>query len=258
VAATVALGVVGCTRDDVADAPVTVATTPTSVPATVAPTTTAAPAPTTAATSTPPISATTPPSTVAPPTTEPDVDAGVPGLDSDDAFCSAWSRFGGSWQVVLTASAFAPDPNDASRLEALASTVVADSYEAMFAAWPAELDSEEAVVADGYFGAFQRRSADALAALSEAGADAADIDRLAEVWGDALARRSPSDPVLAVDVPADLAGVVAAATDDFAAQRPPFTQDPTMVITVETPLTDQFLASACPDQGSIAGGDVTG
>jgi hypothetical protein len=29
-----------------------------------------------------------------------------------------------------------------------------------------------------------------------------------------------------------------------------------MVITVETPLTDAFLATACPDQGWIVGQDV--
>jgi hypothetical protein len=31
-----------------------------------------------------------------------------------------------------------------------------------------------------------------------------------------------------------------------------------MVITAETPATDDFLVTACPDQGSIFGGDVIG
>ena len=42
----------------------------------------------------------------------------------------------------------------------------------------------------------------------------------------------------------------------FAAARVPLTADPSMVITAETPLTDEYLATACPDQGSITGSDV--
>ena len=34
------------------------------------------------------------------------------------------------------------------------------------------------------------------------------------------------------------------------------TSDPSMVITAETPLTDAFLATACPDEGWIVGQDV--
>jgi hypothetical protein len=235
---------------------------PTTPPTTVAPITAA----TVAATSAAPPS-TAPPTTVAPttepgpttvpPPTPPPADTGVPGLDSEDAFCAAWSRFGGSWQVVLAASAFG-DPDDAARLEVLASTVVGDAYDAMFDVWPDELASERDVVADDFFGAFQRRSADALAALSAAGADADDIELLADVWVDALATRSPSDPVLDVAVPDELGEVVGAAADRFAGQRTPFTQDPSMVITAETPATDSFLGAACPDQGSIFGGDVIG
>jgi len=97
----------------------------------------------------------------APPTPSP-ADTGVPGLDSEDAFCAAWSRFGGSWQVVLAATAFG-DPDEAARLEVIASTVAGDAYGAIFAAWPDELAGEQATVADAYFGAFQRRSADAFA-----------------------------------------------------------------------------------------------
>jgi hypothetical protein len=179
----------------------------------------------------------------------------VPGLDSDDAFCSAWSRFGGSWQVTLAAAAFG-SAEESAQLEVLASTVVGDAYDAIFGAWPAELESERDVVADQFFGAFQRRSADALAALGAAGADAADIAELATLWVDALAARDPADPVLEVDVPEELAGAVVGAVDRFTAQRPPFMDDPSMVITASTPLTDDYLRTACPDQGSIFGENV--
>jgi hypothetical protein len=204
----------------------------------------------------------TPVSNIAPPTAPPATsrptiavaDTGVPGLDSDDAFCAAWSRFGGSWQLLVQAGA-AGDPAQAARLEVIASTVVQDAYDDVFAAWPAQLESERAVVADGYFGAFQRRSADAAAALSAAGASDADVAALAEAWDAALAAYDPST-TFDVTAPPDLDPLVSQAAAAFDDQRVPLQADPSMVITVETPLTDAFLATACPDQGWIVGQDV--
>ena len=182
------------------------------------------------------------------------VDTGVPGLDSDDAFCAAWSRFGGSWQLLVQAGA-AGDPAQVARLEVIASTVVQGAYDDVFAAWPAQLESEREVVADGYFGAFQRRSADAAAALSAAGASDADVAALAQAWDSALAHYDPST-TFDVGVPADLGPLVTEAADAFSEQRVPLQADPSMVITASTPLTDAYLATACPDQGWIVGQDV--
>ena len=190
-----------------------------------------------------------------PPPTPLPADTGVPGLDSEDAFCAAWSRFGGSWQVVLAATAFG-DPDQAARLEVIASTVAGDAYDAIFAAWPDELADEQATVADAYFGAFQRRSADAFAALEGAGATDDEIGQLATAWVEALATRNPSNPELAVELPDDLTTLVDEAGAAFTAARVPLTADPSMIITAETPRTDEYLATACPDQGSITGADV--
>ena len=182
------------------------------------------------------------------------VDTGVPGLTSDDAFCAAWSRFGGSWQLLVQAAA-AGDPAEVARLEVIASTVVQDAYKDVFAVWPAQLESERAVAADAYFGAFQRRSADAAAALSAAGASAADVAVLAQAWDAALAQYDPSTTV-EVAVPPDLEPIVGQAAAAFGEQRVPLQADPSMVITAETPSTDEFLATACPDRGWIVGQDV--
>ncbi len=201
------------------------------------------------ATSAPP--ATTQP---APPPTAGPSDTGVPGLDSEDAFCSAWSRFGGSWQLLLQAGA-AMDPTQVARLEVLASTVVQGAYDDVLAVWPAELASERDVVAEDYFGAFQRRSADAARALADAGATDADVTALAEAWNLALAQYDPSSTVDVV-VPPELEPTVEQAADAFSAARVPLPTDPSMVITAETPLTDAFLATACPDEGWIVGQDV--
>jgi hypothetical protein len=200
-------------------------------------------------------SSTAPPLTAAPPPpTAAVVDTGVPGLDSEDAFCSAWSRFGGSWQLLVQAGA-AGDADQAARMEVIASTVVQQAYEDVFAAWPAQLESERDVVADAYFGAFQRRSADAAAALGESGASDADVAALAQVWNAALAGYDPST-AFDVAIPPDLEPLVEQAAAAFSEQRVALQADPSMVITVETPLTDQFLATACPDQGWIVGQDV--
>ena len=191
----------------------------------------------------------------APATTMAVAETGVPGLDSDDSFCAAWSRFGGSWQVLVQAGA-SLDPAEVARLEVVASALVEDAYNDVFAAWPAELETERDVVADGYFGAFRRRSDDAAFALSNAGATDDDRARLATAWADALERYDPAAPAVDVAVPDELGPLVDTAAGAFAQQRVPLPTDPTMVITVETPLTDEFLASACPDQGWIVGQDV--
>jgi hypothetical protein len=180
---------------------------------------------------------------------------GVPGLDSTDSFCSAWSRFGGSWQVLVQAGS-ALDPVEVARLEVVASTLVGAAYDDVFEAWPSELESERDVVADGYFGAFRRRSDDAASALADAGVGDEARARLADAWDDALAGYDPAAPAIDVAVPDDLVALVDTAAASFSGRRVPLPSDPTMVITVETPLTDEFLATACPDQGWIVGQDV--
>jgi hypothetical protein len=233
-------------------------TTTTATPQTEASATTAATAPTGAAQSavtSPSQPAVTDPAagpTGPPPTADP-ADTGVPGLDSEDAFCSAWSRFGGSWQLLVQAGA--ADPAQVARLEVIASTVVQGAYDDVFAAWPAELESERDVVADAYFGAFQRRSADAAAALEGAGATADDVAALAAAWDAALAQYDPSTTV-DVAVPTDLEPIVDRAATAFSEARVPLQQDPSMQITAQTPLTDAFLATACPDEGWIVGQEV--
>ena len=83
-----------------------------------------------------------------------------------------------------------------------------------------------------------------------------EIEQLATAWVEALATRNPSNPELAVELPDDLTALVDEAGAAFAAARVPLTADPSMIITAETPRTDEYLATACPDQGSITGSDV--
>jgi hypothetical protein len=190
------------------------------------------------------------------PTFETVPETGVPGLDSDDRFCAAWSEFGGSWQVLVQ-SAFEGDAAAVRRLELIAAPLVTAAYDELFEAWPTGLASERDVVADAYFGAFQRRSLDALSALEAAGATGDELDRLGRAWRDGLATYDPNTGGIAVTLGDDLEALLATAAETFAAARVAFGDDPSMVITAETPLTDQYLATACPDQGWIVGQDVT-
>lgn len=215
--------------------------------------------PTTIATTSPTSPVTTPDPTTVRETTAPIVEVpetGVPGLDSDDAFCAAWSRFGGSWQVLSVGSSFLGDPERVATWELAAAPVIDPAYAELIANFPDELASEADIVADGYFGALQRRSADALASLGAAGVTSAMAQRLGSEWLQALARRDPLDPDLAFEVPEDLGDVVDLAADDFRAKRVEFHLDPSMVIGVDTPLTDAFLETACPDQGTLTGQEV--
>lgn len=185
-------------------------------------------------------------------------ETGVPGLDSDDSFCAAWSRFGGSWQVVQVAANFAPDPAVVPEMEVVAAPVVAAAYDSMLAAWPDELTSERDAVADGFFGPLDRRAQVALGALRAAGATDDDLRALGDAWEEALAARQPDDPAVTVDLSDDLRALVDAAAAEFVTQRVGFVDDPSMRIAVQTPLTDAYLATACPDQGALTGGEIDG
>lgn len=210
----------------------------------------------TSASSTP----TTPPGSAVPTFTVVEVpEEGVPGLDSLDQFCSSWSRFGGSFQVISVASAFlSADPAAAFAIEVAASPVVSDSFERLLAAWPDELASEFHTVADTVFGPFAARAVAAKATLTAAGVTEADVIELTGAWISALAQRDPTTPEVALELPANLQSLVETAAADFAADHPTVFADPELVNEVETPLTDQYLAVSCPDQGSLAGGEVGG
>ena len=185
-----------------------------------------------------------PSATTLPPVPE----TGVPGLDSDDAVCRSWSRFAGSFQAVAVAAAFG-DPAAATQLEVLAAPTVTDAYDELLAAWPAELAGERDAVADGYLGPFARRAQAALDALEAAGAGPEETDVIMTAWEEALARRDPSTPELAVTVPDDVGALV----EEAAAGLPAFGDDPTLRLAVSVPDTEAYLAANCPDRGTLSG-----
>ncbi len=184
-------------------------------------------------------------------------ETGVPGLDSDDQFCAAWSRFGGTWQVLLVGSTFLEDPQLVAGWEVAAAPVVETAFDALMAALPDELAAERSLLEEDYFGVLNRRAEEALASLDAAGSDDAAVAALSRAWIEALATRDPSTPDLEFDVPETLAGLLDKAADDFLTKRVAFHLDPSMVVSVDTPLADAYIET-CPDQGTLTGGEIAG
>ena len=183
-------------------------------------------------------------------------EVGVPGLDSDELVCRAWSRFAGSFQVVSVAAAFgSADATAVAGLEVIAAPTVTAAYDDLVANWPEELADEADAVADDYLGPFARRADRALAALETAGADATAIDAIIAAWETALAGRDPTVPEITVELPATIQTIVDAAASELAAQLVPIPSDPSLVVAVDVPLTDQYLADNCPDRGTLGGVD---
>jgi hypothetical protein len=184
-------------------------------------------------------------------------EVGVPGLDSTDAFCSSWSRFGGSFQVVAVAAAFGSGPPEQlAALEIAASPTVTAAYADLLANWPAELASEFEIVADDFLGPFARRLEAAYDSLIGVGADAATVTAIGDAWLAGLARRDPSTPEFVVDLPDDVWATIDEAAEVFGDRLVPFGSDPSLVTDVSTPLTSEYLGASCPDQGTLTGQEV--
>lgn len=184
-------------------------------------------------------------------------DTGVPGIDSDDAFCRSWSEFAGSFQALAGAWAIG-DQTEAARSEVSASDVILTATAALDEYLPPELEPERAAVA-ALVEPLSRRSEAAREELSTAGIDEQGSESLGGAWLDALVAFGVDDPTIAIVVPADVdAAAFAGAAAAFAAARPGITDDPSLITDVQIPLTEQYLVANCPDQGTLGGNDDVG
>lgn len=220
--------------------------------------TTGDPVPGAATTVEPAESSTETPASTTPPISVVEVaEVGTPGLDSDDAFCAAWSRFAGSFQVVSVTAAFGTGPpEDLAALEIAASPTVVGAYAELFDHWPDELAEEEELVADRFLGPFARRLDEARAALDATGAAESTVAVIEAAWLDGLARRDPSTPEFVVDLPDEVWDEIEEAADEFMRRRVGFGADPSLVTEADVPLTREYLAVSCPDQGTLSGQEV--
>ncbi len=182
----------------------------------------------------------------------------APGIDSEDPFCRGWSEFAGSYQALTFASIEGADPLVGARLEVVAAGAVVEAAQSLDDAFPDEISDEREVFVDDVIGPFARRAARAADELRSAGVGDDDIELLGDAWLMALVASDPADPVIAVDVPAELDAAIDAASAGFAADVPPIADDPSLIAQAEAPGTFGYLAEQCPDQGILAGNDAIG
>ena len=184
---------------------------------------------------------------------------GVPGIDDPNAYCAAWVRYSGSLQAIGVAVAFGDLTSlDVARLEVIGAAALTDAVNGIGSRWPAELVGERSIVLAGVVGPYARRAEKALAALVAAGATEDDLAELRLAWLDALRYRDPAMPVIDVPgVPARLGNLIEAAAATFDAAVTPFAQDPSLAASAgDTPATDAYLATTCPDLASSGVGDA--
>jgi hypothetical protein len=181
---------------------------------------------------------------------------GVPGIDSEDPFCRAWSEFAGSFQALAFASAL--DAANATEREVLAAAAVVDAARTLDETFPDPVVAERELFVDEVIGPFARRAARAVAELRSVGVADDGLSRLAAVWLSALATTDAEDREVAIETPADLADAVAAAATSFAEDVPPIVADPSLITDADAPATFGYIAEQCPDQGILSGNDAIG
>jgi hypothetical protein len=183
-------------------------------------------------------------------------ETGVPGIDSSDAFCRAWSEFGGTFQG-LAISWGVGDPADAARNEVAAAGAILRAVDELDANLPTELEAERADLM-ALVGPLSQRAATARDALLAAGVTDDGVTALADAWIDTLVQAGTDDPSIVVSLPGSIdAASVDAAAAAFADERPPLGQDPALTTDAETPQTTRYLQN-CPDQGTLLGNDDVG
>lgn len=184
-------------------------------------------------------------------------ETGIPGLDSDDEFCAAWSRFGGSFQVVAVNAAFGDGSVvDRAFVEVAGGPTVALALDDMAAAWPDEIATEAGTALGDVFGPFATRVGAAEQALTSAGATSDDIEALTDAWLAFLAVRDPSEVAVVLDLDDRLTGLVVAAVPTYLTDVGTWDEDESLVTEASIPMTEAYLAARCPDQGTLAGQEV--
>ena len=183
-------------------------------------------------------------------------DEPVPGLDSDDPFCRAWSRFAGSFQALALASSVGAVAQNALRLEVAASGAVMGAVADLDASMPAEADAERDAFLGELLGPFTDRARIATEALIAAGLTAEQVDELGELWLATVAGAESQDPDLVLVVPSAYQPAFDDAVASFSADVVPVNEDPSLVTDAVAPRTLSYIATTCPDQGILAGNDV--
>lgn len=182
----------------------------------------------------------------------------IPGLDSEDRFCRAWSRFTGTFQVLSVPAAFGLiDDAELLRRELVSAGITVQSGDELIDAVAELVESELSVVAESLVGPYAARATDALDALAGAGASRDDLEALDAAWLGALESYDWAELELELTLGDDRADLVERAAQRFGAQRPGWFEDTALdVEEFSIPLTIDYATANCPDEGVLAGVDA--
>ena len=187
---------------------------------------------------------------------DPVAETGVPGIDSDDAFCRSWSEYAGSVQVI-SLSWLVQQPTQAAALEMAAGAALFAAVDGMSASLPSEIESNRQELTVDVPAPTLRRATRGTELLIEQGLTAEQIEELGATWLDAIRVAGLDDEGLTLDLESDVATAVAAAAEEFVAALPPFIDDPTLDTTAfDISPSLEYISNNCPDQGTLAGNDI--
>lgn len=186
----------------------------------------------------------------------PVAETGVPGIESDDEFCRAWSTYAGSVQALSLAWAL-QTPQAAAVLEVSATAAVTQAVEDMATYLPDEIEANRQALTVDVPGPFLRRADRARRLLADAGLDESQIGALSEQWVTAITDQGIESETLSIDVAPASAEALSTASQVFAEELPSIVEDPSLDTTAFDigPSLD-YISANCPDQGTLAGNDV--
>ncbi len=182
----------------------------------------------------------------------------IVGLESEDRFCRAWSRFTGTFQVLSVPAAFGLiDDAELLRREVVSAGITVQSGAELIAALPGPAESEAEVVAELLVGPYASRASDALGALAAAGASDDDLAGLDAVWLAALGTYDWVDLELDLVLGDALEDLVGRSAVLFGERRPGWFDDTALDVgDFAIPLTFDYAVENCPDAGALAGIDA--
>lgn len=186
---------------------------------------------------------------------EPVPDTGVPGIDSDDAFCRSWSEFAGSYQALTFAWAIQGGVA-AARLEVVATDALSSAVAGMAEHLPAEIESNRQALTVDLPTPLLRRAERARGLLADAGVDEATIVALGDMWLAELTDSGLQSETLAVAIDdTALDEMVDEAARMLLEQLPPIIEDPSLIVDADISVTENYLFENCPDRGVLSGND---
>lgn len=185
-------------------------------------------------------------------------ETGVPGIDSDDAFCRSWSTYAGSVQAISLAWALQSAPA-ASSLEVAATDALSRSVDGMATHLPDEIESNRQALTVDVPAPFLRRAERSRQLLMEQGLSDEQIIELGDQWIAAIAAAGVDAENLTLSAPEELTVAAVGAAAVLVTELPSVLEDPSLDTTqFDIGPSLDYIAANCPDQGTLAGNDDVG